>query len=113
MGCRGPGGEAQGDGCVAGSQSRGICSSGADGSQWEDGGAEPLSHARSTRTRSRSVAISTGPQAVRPVSVTAADVYNLSDLERWSAATAGVVPPLRLAVCGDPVAHSASPPMHN
>jgi shikimate dehydrogenase len=47
------------------------------------------------------------------VSVTAAEVYSLADLERWPAATAGVAPPLRLAVCGDPIAHSASPPMHN
>jgi shikimate dehydrogenase len=47
------------------------------------------------------------------VSATAAEVYTLADLERWPEATAGVAPPLRLAVCGDPVAHSASPPMHN
>jgi shikimate dehydrogenase len=47
------------------------------------------------------------------VSVAAAEVYSLTDLERWEEATAGIMPPLRLAVCGDPVAHSASPPMHN
>ncbi len=41
------------------------------------------------------------------------DVYTLADLRDWPAATAGEVPPLRLAVFGDPVAHSASPPMHN
>lgn len=41
------------------------------------------------------------------------EVYSLSDLRNWAAATAGVEPPLRLAVFGDPVAHSASPPMHN
>jgi shikimate dehydrogenase len=47
------------------------------------------------------------------VSAAAAEVYALADLERWSDATAGITPPLRLAVCGDPVAHSASPSMHN
>ncbi len=40
------------------------------------------------------------------------DVYTLADLKDW--ATTGVSEsPLRLAVLGDPVAHSASPPMHN
>ena len=43
----------------------------------------------------------------------ARDVYTVADLRDWDAATAGVRPPLRLAVFGDPVAHSASPPMHN
>jgi shikimate dehydrogenase len=37
----------------------------------------------------------------------------VADLRDWPAATAGVTPPLRLAVFGDPVAHSASPPMQN
>ena len=37
------------------------------------------------------------------------EVYSLDDLRRWPAEQ----PPLRLAVFGDPVAHSASPPMHN
>ncbi len=40
-------------------------------------------------------------------------VYTAADLRDWPAATAGVQPPLRLAVFGDPVAHSVSPPMHN
>ena len=40
-------------------------------------------------------------------------VYTLADLQAWEAVTAGEPLPLRLAVLGDPVAHSASPPMHN
>ncbi len=43
----------------------------------------------------------------------AREVYTLADLRAWPEATAGIYPPLRLAVFGDPVAHSASPPMHN
>ncbi len=41
------------------------------------------------------------------------DVYSLTDLRDWRTVTAAEQPPLKLAVFGDPVAHSASPPMHN
>ena len=41
------------------------------------------------------------------------EFYTLDDLRDWPSATAEHRPPLRLAVFGDPVAHSASPPMHN
>ncbi len=37
------------------------------------------------------------------------EVYSIEDLRAWPIEQ----PPLRLAVFGDPVAHSASPPMHN
>jgi len=41
------------------------------------------------------------------------DVYTLEELRRWPEVMADEHPPARLAVIGDPVAHSASPPMHN
>lgn len=42
---------------------------------------------------------------------TPAQVYTIQDLRRWKDVTATLRPPARLAVIGDPVAHSASPPM--
>ncbi len=41
------------------------------------------------------------------------DAYTLEDLRDWSAATSDLERPARLAVIGDPVAHSLSPAMHN
>lgn len=41
------------------------------------------------------------------------DVYSLADLQNWPAATDGLFPAPRLAVLGDPIAHSVSPPMQN
>ena len=40
-------------------------------------------------------------------------VYSIADLQKWDEATHGVSPPIRLAVIGDPVAHSLSPEMQN
>ena len=41
------------------------------------------------------------------------DVYNFQDLQNWQALTASEPTPIRLAVIGDPIAHSRSPQMHN
>jgi len=41
------------------------------------------------------------------------DVYTLEDLRDWLRATADEPLPVRLAVIGDPIAHSRSPAMHN
>jgi shikimate dehydrogenase len=41
------------------------------------------------------------------------DVYTIEDLRDWKTVTAECAPPIRLAVIGDPVAHSKSPEMHN
>src|SRR5437868_14619434 len=41
------------------------------------------------------------------------DRYTLADLENWRKAAGDVDPAIRLAVFGDPVAHSLSPQMQN
>jgi shikimate dehydrogenase len=41
------------------------------------------------------------------------EVFNLADLRNWPGATRDIVPPIRLGVLGDPVAHSLSPQMQN
>lgn len=41
------------------------------------------------------------------------DIYTLADLQTWAETARDVTPPIRLSVFGDPVAHSASPPMQN
>lgn len=40
------------------------------------------------------------------------EVYDIADLRDWKSATSGLAKPARLAVIGDPVAHSRSPQMH-
>ena len=42
-----------------------------------------------------------------------ADFFTLDDLAGWTAALHDLSPPARMAVIGDPVAHSKSPQMHN
>ena len=39
--------------------------------------------------------------------------YTLADLEKWREISRDIVPPVRLGVLGDPVAHSLSPEMQN
>ena len=41
------------------------------------------------------------------------EIYTLADLQNWKEATKKVQPSIRLAVIGDPVAHSLSPQMQN
>lgn len=41
------------------------------------------------------------------------DVYTIHDLRNWAEVTSSLDVPARLAVIGDPVAHSRSPQMHN
>ncbi len=41
------------------------------------------------------------------------DVYSFADLQDWNAVAVDIDPPIRLAVFGQPVAHSLSPQMQN
>ena len=101
-----------------------VYPSGARGGQRPLGRPEPVPPAGDARERTRSLARLRARRAGIAVNaawlpksenaaVTGRAVYTLADLRDWPTATAGVQPPLRLAVFGDPVAHSASPPMHN
>lgn len=42
-----------------------------------------------------------------------ASFFPYSELQSWSSSIAGLTPPARLAVIGDPIAHSRSPQLHN
>ncbi len=48
-----------------------------------------------------------------PAKSKAKTVYTFEDLTSWEKAAAGLSPPARLSVFGDPVDHSLSPQMHN
>lgn len=41
------------------------------------------------------------------------EIYTLNDLKHWQEVTSGEPVPLKVAVIGDPVAHSLSPQIHN